>query len=46
MVTGAWGAYGVSQAFYYSKAKAENILKISKSNGDSAGDMMNMIDLE
>jgi EamA domain-containing membrane protein RarD len=25
MVTAAWGAYGVSQAAYYSKSKAENI---------------------
>lgn len=25
MVTAAWGAYGVSQAAYYSKAKAENV---------------------
>lgn len=23
-LTGAWGAYGVSQAMYYSKSKAEN----------------------
>ena len=23
-LTGAWGAYGVSQAMYYNKAKAEN----------------------
>ena len=23
-LTGAWSAYGVSQAFYYNKAKAEN----------------------
>lgn len=25
MVTAAWGAYGVSQAFYYNKSKAENV---------------------
>lgn len=30
MVTSAWGAYGVSQAFYYNKAKAENVLKINR----------------
>ena len=35
MVTGAWGAYGVSQAFYYNKAKAENILKINKFDSNS-----------
>ena len=29
MVGLPWAAYGVSQAFYYNKAKAENVLKIS-----------------
>ena len=29
-LTGAWGAYGVSQAMYYHKAKAENLVKIEK----------------
>ena len=28
MVGLPWAAYGVSQAFYYNKAKAENVLKI------------------
>jgi positive regulator of sigma E activity len=28
--TCAWGAYGVSQAMYYNKAKAENVIKIDK----------------
>ena len=29
MVGLPWAAYGVSQAFYYNKAKAENVLKIT-----------------
>lgn len=28
MLTGAWGAYGVSVAFYYGKSKAEQVKKI------------------
>jgi len=40
MVTSAWGAYGVSQAFYYNKAKAENILKINKSPETSNNELM------
>ena len=30
MVALPWGAYGVSQAYYYKKAEKENILKISQ----------------
>ena len=30
MVSFPWGAYGVSQAFYYNKSKAENVLKINQ----------------
>lgn len=32
LTTSVWGAYGVSAGFYYNKAKAENILKINKSD--------------
>lgn len=30
MVTLPWGAYGVSQAYYYKKAEKENLLKIKQ----------------
>lgn len=30
MVALPWGAYGVSQAYYYKKAEKENVLKISQ----------------
>lgn len=32
MVALPWGAYGVSQAYYYKKAEKENVLKISRSS--------------
>lgn len=32
MVALPWGAYGVSQAYYYKKAEKENILKISQNS--------------
>lgn len=37
MVALPWGAYGVSQAYYYKKAEKENVLKISQNpNKDDA----------
>lgn len=35
MVALPWGAYGVSQAYYYKKAEKENLLKIKRSPNKS-----------
>lgn len=30
LIPSSWGAYGVSRAFYYNKAKSENAIKLRK----------------
>ena len=34
MITAAWGAYGVSVAYYYNKAKTENKIKLLNAGAD------------
>ena len=46
MVAFPWTAYGVSQGFYYNKAKAENKIKIEKSFEQEPDEFVNMMEPE